>query len=462
MSRIWLAILLIAAAATEPLLHAAFAAETVHEKTLGNGLRVLVKQDKRAPIVTSQVWYKVGSSYEHGGVTGVSHVLEHMMFKGTAKHAPGEFSEIISANGGDDNAFTSRDYTAYFQNLANDRLEVSFELEADRMRNLTLLPEEFAKEVEVVKEERRLRTEDSPTSLTYERFNAAAYEASPYRIPVIGWMSDLDAMTADDLRDWYQKWYAPNNASLVVVGDVEPEAVFALAEKHFGPLKPEQTAQPKPRAEPSQDGAKRIVVKAPAREPYLLMGYKATNVGEADEPWEPYALEMLVEILDGGSSARLSRNLVRGSEIAAGTDASYSAFTRLPGMLLLDGNPAKGKSVEELEQALLAELEKLKTEPVSTAELARVRNQVIAGKVFEKDSVFYQAMQIGRLVAMGMDYRLADEYVDRLAEVTPEQVQAVAKKYLSEDKLTVAVLDPQPIENAKPRRVAVTGGHHGH
>jgi len=453
MGKIVLAALLAAVAA------GAQAVEAVHEKVLDNGLKVLVRPDHRAPIVTSQVWYKVGSSYEYGGVTGISHVLEHMMFKGTTRHGPGEFSEIISANGGDDNAFTSRDYTAYFQNLAADRLEVSFELEADRMRNLTLPEEEFAKEVEVVKEERRLRTEDNPTAMTYERFNATAYEASPYRIPVIGWMSDLDAMKVEDLRDWYRRWYAPNNATVVVVGDVQPERVFELAEKHFGPLRPESTDAPKPRAEPTQVGAKRLVVKAPAREPYLIMGYKATRVGEADEPWEPYALEMLAEVLDGGSSARFSRNLVRGSEVAADADASFSAFTRLPGMLLVDGTPAAGKDIAELERALHAEIERLKTEPVSAAELERVRNQVIAAKVYEKDSVFYQAMQIGRLETMGMDWRLAEEYVDRLAQVTPEQVQAVARKYLTEDALTVAVLDPQPIESGTPRRT-VSGGHH--
>ncbi len=363
MYRIWLAAVLAALAS------AVQAAGEVQEKTLANGMKVLVKTDRRAPIVTSQVWYKVGSSYEYGGLTGISHVLEHMMFKGTQKHPPGSFSEIISANGGDDNAFTGRDYTAYFQNLASDRLDVSFELEADRMRNLTLPEEEFLKEVEVVKEERRLRTEDKPTSLTYERFNTVAYEASPYRIPIIGWMSDLDALTAADLRDWYRQWYAPNNATLVVVGDVDPGQVFALADQYFGPLKPEKLATPKPRAEPPQKGIKRVVVKAPAREPYLLMGYKATRVGAAEHEWEPYALEMLAEILDGGSSARLSRNLIRGSEVAADADAGYSAFTRLPGMLTLDANPAKGRSVEALEKALLAEVERLKTEPVTAAEL---------------------------------------------------------------------------------------------
>jgi zinc protease len=240
----------------------------VHEKVLDNGLKVLVKRDDRAPIVTSQVWYKVGSSYEFGGFTGVSHVLEHMMFKGTENLEPGEFSRIIAANGGDENAFTGRDYTAYFQTMAADRLAVSFELEAERMRRLALPEEEFLKELEVVKEERRLRTDDDPESLTFEQFNAAAYEASPYRIPIIGWASDLDSMQVGDLRDWYRQWYAPNNATLVVVGDVDPEQVFALAEEHFGPLQPEQIAAPKPRAKSPSSGVRSASqVKAPRRSP---------------------------------------------------------------------------------------------------------------------------------------------------------------------------------------------------
>ncbi|MEW8505963.1 MAG: pitrilysin family protein [Candidatus Thiodiazotropha sp.] len=425
-----------------------YAEADVVEHRLDNGMKVIIKQDRRAPIAVSQVWYKVGSSYEFGGITGVSHVLEHMMFKGTKRHPPGEFSRIIAANGGDENAFTGRDYTAYFQTMASDRLEVSFELEADRMRNLLLLPEEFEKEVEVVKEERRMRTEDKPQSLTYERFVAGAYESSPYRTPVIGWMADLDALQVDDLKVWYRKWYAPNNATLVVVGDVEPAVVIELAERHFGPLKPEQVAQPKPRLEPMQRGSKRITVKVPARQPYLIMGYKTPVVGKADQAWEPYALEMLAYVLDGGSSARLSNNLIRGSKLAVAADTSYSAFTRLPGMLVMDAIPAPDSSIEAVEKALLKEIGRFKEELVSEQEMERVRNQIIAAKVYEKDSVFYQAMLIGRLETVGLDWRLADEYVDQLKSVTAEQIKQVAEKYLIEENLSVAVLEPLPLDTA--------------
>ena len=435
----------------------------VHEYRLDNGMKVIVKEDRRAPIVVSQVWYKVGSSYEYGGISGVSHVLEHMMFKGTTNLPPGEFSRIIAANGGRENAFTGRDYTAYFQTLAKDRLEIALQLEADRMRNLTLPEVEFLKEVEVVKEERRMRTEDNPESLTYEQFNSVAWEASPYRIPVIGWMSDLDAMSVEDLRHWYQLWYAPNNATLVVVGDVEPENVFALAERYFGPHKAEKRGVIKPRIEPAQRGAKRIVVKAPAQQPYLLMGYKVPVVKQAEHEWEPYALDMLVSILDGGSSARFAKNLVRGEQVAVSAGASYSLFTRLQGLLLVDGIPAPGFDMEQLEAALLKEIDKLKSELVSQEELERIATQVAAGKVYERDSVFYQAMQLGLLETVGLDWRLNDEVVERLKAVTPEQIQAVAKKYLVEDNLTFARLDPQPMDEASARRQmrAASGGGHG-
>ncbi|MEJ2592733.1 MAG: pitrilysin family protein, partial [Candidatus Thiodiazotropha sp.] len=387
--------------------------------------------------------------------------LEHMMFKGTDNLKPGEFSRIIAANGGEENAFTGRDYTAYYQNMASDRLEVSFKLEADRMRHLKLLPEEFKKEVGVVKEERRMRTEDKPTALTYEQFMAGAYEASPYRIPTIGWTSDLDSLTITDLRDWYRKWYAPNNATLVVVGDVDPEQVFALAKKHFGPLKPETIPQPKPRTEPQQKGIKRIAVRVPAKQPYLVLGYKVPVVGTAAEPWEPYALEMLAYVLDGGSSARLTNNLIRGSQLAVSADADYSVFSRLSSMLVLDAVPNHDVPMNKLEASLRKEIRRFQAQLVSAREMERVRNQIIASKVFEKDSMFYQAMLIGQLETIGLDWRLADDYVDKLKQVTPEQIREVARKYLNDDNLTVAVLEPLPMHEERVSKTqAAAGGRH--
>jgi zinc protease len=424
----------------------------VHEYKLDNGLKVLVKQDKRAPIAVVQLWYKVGSSYEHNGMTGLSHVVEHMMFKGTKKHPTGEFNRIIAENGAEDNAFTAQDYTAYYQIIAADRLEVAFELESDRVRGLTLPPAEFKKELAVVKEERRWRTEDKPAALTREQFEAVAFLNSPYHNPTIGWMTDLDAMKVEDLRAWYERWYAPNNATLVVVGDVDPDKVYELAKKYYGPLKPTADIPvPKPQIEVEQKGLRYIKVKAPAELPYLMMGYKVPGMINAKEKWEPYALDVLSSILDGGNSSRLAKELVRGKEIAAEANAWYNGDGRLPDLFVLSGTPAKGEKLETLKTALLEQIAKLQQAPVNADELERVKAQVIASEIYERDSQQHQATLLGSLESVGLGYKLADEYVDNILAVTPEQIQAVAKKYLIEDKLTVAELDPQPIDPHKPR-----------
>ncbi len=443
------------------LLAALPAMAQVSEYKLSNGMKVIVKEDHRAPVVVSQVWYRVGSSYEPDGITGISHALEHMMFKGTEQYGPGEFSRIVSALGGSENAFTSRDYTAYFETLAVEHLERALELEADRMRNLLLDPAEFTKEIEVVKEERRLRTEDKPSGKLYEQFNAVAWRASPYSNPVIGWMNDLDNMTMQDLADWYRLWYAPNNATLVVAGDVQPEEVLALAERHFGPIKPSEPAPMKPAAEPKQVGETRVEVRAPARQPYVLMGYKTPIVGSSEEPWEPYALYVLSSVLDGGDSARLSRQLVRGTGIAASAGADYDNYSRLPGMFLLDGTPTEGHTAGELEQALRREVAMLREQLIDEQELKRVVTQAVASKVYQADSLFYQAMEIGMLDAIGLDWRLTESEIDALKAVTPEQVRAVAQRYLVDDNLTVATLNPLPMDQKQARAVPVEGGRHG-
>ena len=419
----------------------------VHETTLSNGMKILVKEDHRAPVVVSQVWYKVGSSYEDNGITGVSHVLEHMMFKGTQKHAAGEFSRIIAENGGRENAFTGRDFTAYFQQLEKSRLPISFELEADRMRNLTLPANEFSKEVEVVMEERRLRTEDNPRALTQEQFYATAFISSPYHNPIIGWMDDLKSLSVDDLKTWYGRWYAPNNATLVVVGAVDAAAVFELAEQNFGKLTPSEIVPLKPRPEIPQLGKRKITVKAPAKLPYLLMGYKVPVVNTATEDWEPYALEMLAGILGGSGSARFSRELVREKQIAAGANIGYDLFARQADLLVIDATPAEGRSIEELRQAIEEQINRIKTELVKEDELARIKAQVVAHKVYAQDSVFYQAMQIGVLETVGAGWQKLDEYPERIRAVTAEQVQAVAKKYLIDDGLTIGILEPQPLDD---------------
>lgn len=433
----------------------------VQERILNNGLKVLVKEDHRSPVVVTQVWYKVGSSYEPGGITGISHMLEHMMFKGTDKHPVGEFSRIIAENGGNENAFTGRDYTAYFQVLEKSRLPISFELEADRMRNLHLLESELVKELQVVTEERRMRTDDKPRAKLQEHFNAMAYLNSPYKKPVIGWPSDIAAYTIKDLQQWYKRWYAPNNATVVVVGDVVPELVFKLAEKYFALLKPSDLDPVKPQTEVKQLGVKKMTVKLPAKLPYLLMGYKVPVLATAENEWEAYALEVLAGILDGGSSARLQSRLVRGQQIAVAASAGYNLTSRMSNLFMLDATPAKGKTVYDLEYALKEQIVKLKNEKVTAEEMARIKAQVMSGSVYERDSNFYQAMQLGMYETVGLGWRKVDEYVDKINLVTAEQVQQVARKYLIEDHLNIAYLDPQPMKKNQSKKV-VTGGRHAH
>ncbi|MCS3903304.1 zinc protease [Methylohalomonas lacus] len=446
-------------------------ATKVQEYELDNGLQLFVQQDERAPVVNSMVWYGVGGSYELPGKTGIAHALEHMMFQGTDKYPDGEFSEIISANGGEENAFTGADYTAYYQKLEASRLPISFELEADRMRNLLLKEADFEKEIEVIKEERRMRTEDNPQSFTYETAMATAYQTSPYGQPIVGWMHDLHNLTVDDLRDWYDRWYAPNNARLVVVGDVEPDAVHELAQKHFADIPRAEVTPPAPRPEVEQRGMKRVKVQRPAQLPYLMMSYKVpvlkttllddTAAGVAE--WEPYALEVLVGILDGGDSARFSRDLVRESRVAASAGASYNMTARLPTSLLtLSGTPAQGHDVDELEQALREQVAKLKDKPVEAAELERIKTQVVASDVYQRDSVFYQGYLIGLLETVGLDWRMIDEYVGKVQAVTPEQVQEVAKKYLTDDRLTIAELEPLASESLMPALPAPTSEEDDH
>jgi zinc protease len=419
----------------------------VQEFKLDNGLKIVVQEDHRAPVVVSQVWYRAGSLDEVNGKTGVAHVLEHMMFKGTKAVPAGKFSRLIAAAGGKENAFTAQDQTTYYQQLEKSNLPLSIKLEADRMANLNLTDEEFAKEIKVVMEERRWRTEDKPQSKVNEQFNSTIYHVHPYGRPVVGWMNDLENMTAADAREWYNTWYAPNNATLVVVGDVNAQDVLKLAKQYFGPLKPHALPARKPQVEPEQKGERRVVVKAQAKLPYVLMGFHVPSLQDADKDVDPYALEILAGVLNGNASARLNQNLVRQSQIAIDVDAGYDMVQRgRQSIFVLDGTPSEGKSVAELEVAILNEVEKIKTGGVTEEELQRVKAQVIAADVYQRDSMFYQAMQIGNLETAGFSCRILKDYTAKLQAVTAEQVQLVAKKYFNKDNLTVATLDPQPID----------------
>ena len=430
---------------------AAGAQSAAQEHKLANGLRVIVKEDHRAPTVVHMVWYGAGSMDEVSGESGVAHVLEHLMFKGTKTVKSGEFSRRIAAAGGRENAFTNRDYTAYFQQVPKAALPQMMQLESDRMSDLLVTEAEFSREIKVVMEERRLRTEDQPRALVAEALNAAAYFAHPYRRPVIGWMNDLANMSYVDARNWYARWYVPDNAFVVVVGDVKADEVFALAQKYYGRIKARPSHERKPQLEPEQRGARRVVVKAPAELPYLLMGWKCPVLRDVDQDWQPYALEVLAGVLDGNESARLNQSLVRNSRLASEVGAGYDATARGPGMCFLEGTPSQGRSAAELETGLRAELARLVDDGVTGDELARVKAQVVASQIFKRDSIFGQAMEIGQFETAGLSHRDIDRVLERIKAVTAEQVRAAAKQYFVDDKLTVVVLDPQPLDQAKPR-----------
>lgn len=431
----------------------------VRERTLGNGLKVVVKEDHRAPVVVQQIWYKTGSMDERSGVTGIAHVLEHMMFKGTRTVPGGEFSRRIAAAGGRENAFTSYDYTAYFQSLHASKLPLAMQLEADRMQNLQLRAEDFSKELKVVMEERRWRTDDNAQAVLQERMMATVFQQHAYHHPVIGWMSDLEQLKVEDARDWYRSWYAPNNATLVIAGDVQADAVFKLAQKYYGGIPARTLPARRGGAEPAQLGIKRLQVKAPAELPQLVMAYRAPVLRDPAHDWQPYALEVLAGVLDGNASARLNQVLVRDSRIASSVGAGYDMTARGPGLFILEATPAGNKSVAEVETALRAQIDTLVRDGIDAQELARVKAQVMAGQVYERDSVFYQAMQIGQTESLGLGHGAIPRMLEGLQAVTADQVREVARLVLQDDSLTVAVLDPQALDG-KVKRIAAGGNSH--
>ncbi|RAM65668.1 M16 family metallopeptidase [Herbaspirillum rubrisubalbicans] len=425
-------------------------AEPAQEFVLGNGLKLIVKQDRRAPTAVQMVWYKVGGIDELNGTTGVSHALEHMMFKGTKQHKVGEFSRLVAELGGQENAFTANDFTAYFQQIEKSHLEKVMALEADRMANLQFDANEFAKEIRVIMEERRWRTDDQPMGLLNEALNAAAWTAHPYHHPVVGWMDDLQHMTVQDIAHWYRQWYAPNNATLVVAGDVEPQRVLALARKYFGKIPAHPLPQGKPQNEPEQRGMRRVTVKAPAENPYVVMAWKVPALRQVEADQDAYALDVLSAVLDGYDNARLSAQLVRTASKATAVGASYSGVARGPVLFTLEGSSADGVSTEELEGLLRAEVERIAREGVSEQELQRVKRQLIASQIYKRDSVFGQAMEMGMMETIGLGQQNIDRLIERLKSVSAAQVQAVAQKYFKDDTLTVATLVPLPLEGKKP------------
>jgi zinc protease len=435
---------------------AAPAQEKPLQYTLPNGLTVIVKPDRRAPTAVHMLYVRVGAMDEVDGTSGVAHVLEHMLFKGTAELKVGEYSRRVAALGGRENAFTTRDATGYFQQIPREQLEEVMRLEADRFANNQWPDEEFRRELEVVKEERRSRTDDNPRSQLFEQLSAIIYQASPYRRPVVGWMSDLEAMQPADARDFYRRWYVPANAAVVVAGDVDPAEVQRLVQKHYGKLQARPVPERKPREEPEQTGVRRLEFKAPAEQSFVALAFKVPQLQSFDSTPandDALALTVLAAVLDGYEGARLDRALTQGPDrVADSVGAGNGLWGRGPQLFTLTGVPAAGKTPEQVEARLREQVARVAREGVTEAELQRVKTRWIAGEIYKLDSVMNQARELGGAWITGLPADAGDRLMERLRTVTAEQVQSVAARYFGDDQLSVGILRPLPLDpNRKPR-----------
>lgn len=428
-----------------PVARAAEITLPVQEHHLANGLRVVTLEDHSAPVAIVQVWYHVGSKDEIPGKTGLAHLLEHMMFKGTAAHGPGEFSRLVARGGGDDNAFTSRDYTAYFEKFAADRLDLGLRLEADRLRGLRLDPDEFARERAVVKEERRMRTDDDPQAALMEQVQAEAFVAHPYRNPVIGWMDDINRVTVGDLKAFYDRYYQPGNATLVMVGDFATATVLREAEAAFGPIPANAPLAARTFSEPPQHGERNLELRREAKLPFIYAAYHTPTLEQPDG----HVLEVAAQLLSGGKSARLYRSLVQDHQVALYAGASYDGDAEDPSLFTIYGALQPGHTIDEWHTLVGEELRRLAEEPVGERELAKAKNQIEASFVFAQDSVFYLAMTLGRLYTTGRTVADFDNYLPRIRAVTAADVQRVVRTYLQPSNRTEGVLIPQPADPAQ-------------
>jgi zinc protease len=419
-------------------------AERVHEKVLPNGLQVLLLEEHKSPVAVFQVWYRVGSRNEQLGKTGLAHMLEHLMFKGTKKVGPEEYSKIIQRNGGDDNAFTSDDGTTYFATMASDRLGVIVDLEADRMHNLSFDEAQFEPEHHVVLEERRLRTDNNPVSALFEQVSSTAYSAHPYEWPTIGWMSDIKQVTRADALAFYHTYYEPGNAFIVCVGDFSTAQLEAQIDATFSAVPPGDVPPAVRAVEPEQQGERRTVLKREAELPFVALAYHVPNLSSPDGA----ALEVLSAILGGGKSTRLYQHLVYDKRLARDVGTSYELTSIDPGLFLAYAQPLPGKSAAEIEKQLLAELAAVQNQPVSAHELLKAKNALEASFVLGQDSLFYQALLLGQYELAG-DWHQVDNYVPRVRAITADDVQRVASFYLTASNRTVATLEPLPIAPGK-------------
>ncbi len=419
----------------------AVAAQSSSERktyTLKNGLKVVLVENHKSPVVVFQIWYKVGSRMEHVGNTGLSHLLEHMMFKGTKKVPKGEFSKIVAKNGGNENAFTSNDYTAYFEKFSREHLNLSFQLESDRMQNIILDPKEFLMERDVVAEERRSRYVDDPNGALFEAVNSVAFKVHPYRNPTIGWMTDIQGLTREDLLEHYKKYYQPSNAEIVVVGDFDEAKAIGEIRKYFEKIPKGALIKNKKIVEPTQHGEKRVIVKKDAKLYKVYIAYHVPNYESKDS----YSLDVLSQILFAGKSSRMYQEFVQKRKMVLSIDGGYSPTTAAPELFQFSATLHASTEVKAFESELYKQIDELKKELISTNELKKAKNQVEADFIFSQDSFFYQAMMIGRAESVGAGLEYLDNYVHNIRKVTAVDVKNVVKKYFSADNRTVGILTP--------------------
>ncbi len=413
------------------------------ETTLKNGLKVIIREDHRAPMVMTQIWYKVGSADESGNTLGISHVLEHMMFKGTSKVPNDEFTRISRIYGGSINAATFTNYTNYYQLYPKAYFPMALELEVDRMSNLLLRQQDFEPEIKVVMEERRQRTEDNPRSRAFERFKWISYPTSHYRQPVIGHMKTLNNIQLNDVKQWYKTWYTPNNAILVIVGDVESEQALLQVQKYFADTPSRVTPQRNDVHEFEHLGYRHMEINTDVQVPNLYMTWNVKSLASAINPQDAYALTIIRSLLDSGISSRLQDRLVRDRKLLTSVSVSYDPYNRGDSLFSISALPANGVSFEDAQKAIQAEVDALKTEDIPKHELERITTRFVSNLIYNQDSIAGQAKMIGNLEVNGLSYRLMDELPKYYENVSMSDIQRVANSYFIRENLSTLYLAPE-------------------
>ena len=416
-------------------------ADRIEEFSLDNGLNVILIKDNRSNNVVSSIWYRVGSSYENEGITGISHLLEHMMFKGTEKFAAGEFSSAIKKIGGTENAFTGRDFTGYYQKVSKDFLSMCLKYEADRMTNLQFTNDDLTSEREVVKEERRLRTEDQPISAIFEKIGLHILGMTDYGIPIIGTMDDLNNITLRDLENWYKKYYKPSNATIIISGNFDRKSIKNEIKLYFGGIKNTEMEINDVSSEKLEMSFDNIRMKEKLPNPILILSYVKPKFTDLSVK-EAYALEVLLEIMDGSFSSRFTSNII-DKKIAINTFISHDLYSREKSIISIGGIPRQNVSLESLKQSVINEFTNLYKEGLLDKELDNTKARIIASNIYKFDSIFSQTMSVGQLESKNLSWSLLDEYIVKVNSVTEQDIKEVTKKYIIDGEVQITLVEPK-------------------